>query len=144
MRLSKSMRDALGMIGVIGTLVFVTIIAARCAAAHAAMCTPDIAYTVTPTIIGDHTRIDTAIYRVYAREPESSVWQWHYDIPHVIDPDYGEFASSILSSWPVQRVVPITTSLREVQFTITAIDAAGNESGILNIITICMPLCAEF
>lgn len=110
----------------------------------AAVCTPDAAFSPTPTIKGDHDRERTAKFRVYAQRPGDASWPWIYDIPYLLDPDYGEFGQPITLDWPIQRVVPSTVQREQVRVMVKAVNEYNVESAPSGILTICMPpICAS-
>lgn len=105
----------------------------------AAACAPSPLYSPTPTIQGDHDRVNTAVYRIYAQRPGDTAWPWVYDIPyHAADAESEEAAPVILQPWPIQRVVPTEVQNEEVRVMIKAVSAANVESAPSNIVTVCM------
>jgi hypothetical protein len=99
-------------------------------------------WTVTPTVHwdqADHTHTDG--YRVYWRYPGDTAWRGSMDLPiWPGDSDTAPFYPGIDLDWPIQRLVPATEQLVEVELTVAAYQLTPPlESPVSNVIKICMP-----
>lgn len=106
--------------------------------------------TPTPVIEWDHNDLtDTVIYRVIWRRVGDVEWRGLYDLAvwkEIHDDDIEvPIYPGITHGVPIQRILPTTEQLVDIELSVMAVDAAGLESVPSESITICMPaLCPRY